>query len=469
MKSFFGIKESKKENVCPICGGKLIDDFCDTCNKYSSSEIAQKKLKEKYPHVRCKCKSKKIEFSIEEQKAPIPKNILDKTALEIIKKYNQKYPPNIPAYREVAKCKKCGNKWYVDGYRDDNKIMVSMRNGFLIFLVAIFFALVITIGSISEKKQVDFEADNVETTSHITQNDMEETTGGLTENTTISEISTTESVSTTDAIIDDEYGEIGSDIEIVTKANHPQYLDDVKIAEDVWEYEIDENKVAIVGLYDSAYTRSHIIEIGTSEYEQDGNEIEYISSVDIYFERFDETVSFEEALHIISTYLPKNTIQQYYVEEISCLELTDFENQTRYSKSYELKDESYIDIPQLDSSFCVMVWVDEKGNATEARIDYAVISPFDDDTMDKWNYDFFSTNNEKNTIETTEKTTTTEKVSITEATTKEITTTKSGRIVYITPYGEKYHCSASCAGSNAMERDYDDVEGVYDPCKKCAY
>ena len=46
---------------------------------------------------------------------------------------------------------------------------------------------------------------------------------------------------------------------------------------------------------------------------------------------------------------------------------------------------------------------------------------------------------------------------------------KSGRTVYITPTGEKYHCNSACAGKNAMARDYDDVEGVYDPCKKCAY
>lgn len=46
---------------------------------------------------------------------------------------------------------------------------------------------------------------------------------------------------------------------------------------------------------------------------------------------------------------------------------------------------------------------------------------------------------------------------------------KSGKTVYITPTGEKYHCSSACAGKNAMARDYDDVEGVYDPCKKCVY
>lgn len=51
---------------------------------------------------------------------------------------------------------------------------------------------------------------------------------------------------------------------------------------------------------------------------------------------------------------------------------------------------------------------------------------------------------------------------------KETTTEKkSGKIVYITPSGEKYHYNKSCAGKNAMERDLDDVKGAYNPCKKC--
>lgn len=51
---------------------------------------------------------------------------------------------------------------------------------------------------------------------------------------------------------------------------------------------------------------------------------------------------------------------------------------------------------------------------------------------------------------------------------EETTKKKSGKIVYVTPSGEKYHYSKSCAGKNAMERDLDDIKGIYDPCKKCA-
>lgn len=258
MNKFFNFKGAKKSD-CPVCGTELIDDFCNICNKYISPEIAHKRLKEKYPNTKCvKCKSKKVEFRTEKQKAPIPKNILDKTVLNFIEKYNEKYPQDIPPYREVAKCKKCEYEWYVDGYRNDNKTMVSIRNILLIGMAFLFFALVITIGSIFENNQNDFEQINEQTvlnSSYIDgENDIEET---------IENIITTENQTT----------------EVTT---------------------------------------------------------EYI---------------------------------------------------------------------------------------TEESITGNIIT----------------------------------------------NTRKSGRIVYVTPYGEKYHCSASCAGSNAMERDYDDIEGVYEPCKKCAY
>lgn len=184
--------------------------------------------------------------------------------------------------------------------------------------------------------------------------------------------------------------ELGSDKEIVLKANHPKYLDDAQVATSVWKNEIDAKKVIISGHYDSVYNDDHIIKISTSEDEVNGNEVEYISAVDIYFYRFDETVSFEDALDIIATYLPKDKIQQYFKEEVSVSEPTDTGNDTRYAKFYELKDASDSDIPQMSDSFGVMVWVDENGNATEARIDYVVYGPFDDETMDVWNYNYFA-------------------------------------------------------------------------------
>ncbi len=183
--------------------------------------------------------------------------------------------------------------------------------------------------------------------------------------------------------------ELGSDKEIVLKANHPKYLDNAKMATSVWKNEIDAKKVVVSGHFDSIYGDDHIIQISTSEDDVNGNEVEYISAVDIYFYRFDEEVSFEDALDIIATYLPKEKIQQYFKEKMSVSEPTDTGNDIRYAKFYELKNASDSGIPQMSDSFGVMVWVDENGNATEARIDYVVYSPFDDETMDVWNYNYF--------------------------------------------------------------------------------
>lgn len=55
-------------------------------------------------------------------------------------------------------------------------------------------------------------------------------------------------------------------------------------------------------------------------------------------------------------------------------------------------------------------------------------------------------------------------------TTRKTTTkpNKTGKTVYITPTGKKYHYSKECAGKNAMKRDLSEVSNAYDPCKKCA-
>lgn len=74
-----------------------------------------------------------------------------------------------------------------------------------------------------------------------------------------------------------------------------------------------------------------------------------------------------------------------------------------------------------------------------------------------------ATNTTKNT--TTE---TTREQTAKRTTTETTVEKKSGITVYITPTGKKYHYSKSCAGKNAMERDLNDVQGIYGPCKKCA-
>lgn len=45
----------------------------------------------------------------------------------------------------------------------------------------------------------------------------------------------------------------------------------------------------------------------------------------------------------------------------------------------------------------------------------------------------------------------------------------TSRIVYVTPYGEKYHFSKSCAGKNASKTTLNNAKTYKDPCKKCTY
>lgn len=78
---------------------------------------------------------------------------------------------------------------------------------------------------------------------------------------------------------------------------------------------------------------------------------------------------------------------------------------------------------------------------------------------------------ETETTETTTQTTTettTAETTTRETTTEEETTKDTSRTVYITPTGEKYHYSKSCAGENAIETTLNEVKDRYDPCKKCA-
>ncbi len=73
------------------------------------------------------------------------------------------------------------------------------------------------------------------------------------------------------------------------------------------------------------------------------------------------------------------------------------------------------------------------------------------------------------TTETTVATTITTTTTTTTSTRSEQTTTENkGPVVYITPYGEKYHMSKSCAGGNAIEYNYKDAIARYEPCKKCS-
>lgn len=175
-----------------------------------------------------------------------------------------------------------------------------------------------------------------------------------------------------------------NDIDILLRANHPKWLDSISKVHSTWPNEIDAGKVVIPGVWETLYGDDHILEISSLG----SGDAEYIGAITFHFGNADKTISLDTALNVISTYLPASTIQNNYKEERSYYEVHDGVI-TKYVKSYRLIDENNSG-GKLRNTFDILIWVDEKGNATEARIDSVGFGNFDEEVMRDWNYSFFN-------------------------------------------------------------------------------
>ncbi len=54
-------------------------------------------------------------------------------------------------------------------------------------------------------------------------------------------------------------------------------------------------------------------------------------------------------------------------------------------------------------------------------------------------------------------------------TSEEETLSEALKMVYIAPYGERYHYKSTCAGKNAVEATFDSASRVYSACQKCVH
>lgn len=175
-----------------------------------------------------------------------------------------------------------------------------------------------------------------------------------------------------------------SDVDILLRANHPKWLDNVSKVHSTWPSEIDAGKVVIPGVWETLYGDNHILEITS----YGSGDAEYIGAITFHFGNADKSISLDTALNIIATYLPVSTIQNNYREERSYYEVYDGVI-TKYVKSHRLIDENNGN-EKLQSTFDILIWVDEKGNVTEARIDSVGFGNFDEEVMRDWNYSFFN-------------------------------------------------------------------------------
>lgn len=182
---------------------------------------------------------------------------------------------------------------------------------------------------------------------------------------------------------------VETDTEIVLREGHPRWLDDMSAVYTTWQDAIDNGKVVIPGAWDTLYGEKHILEINelSTNYGDEGTS--YIGGIIFHFSHFDTQLSLDDALSIIKTYLPQDTIQQYYYEERSFFEVEegDYAN-IRYVKCFRLIDNNDNIPEKLNTTFDILIWTDMDGNVTEAKIANVAFADFEN--IQKWEYDIFS-------------------------------------------------------------------------------
>ena len=179
-----------------------------------------------------------------------------------------------------------------------------------------------------------------------------------------------------------------SDTEILSKSGHPKYLDDLSAAESFWKDEMDSGKIDEIGILDSVYGDDILLSFVC--YDDEETDSEYIGQVRFYFDHCDGKISLNKALDIIESYLPESTINQYYNETESYLERDDEYGNINYWKYYDLKDKNATRPDRVDIHFCVSLWTDLEGNATEASIGVVLVTEYTAGVTENWDYKFFS-------------------------------------------------------------------------------
>ena len=182
-----------------------------------------------------------------------------------------------------------------------------------------------------------------------------------------------------------------SDTEILSKSGHPKYLDDLSVAETFWKDEMNSGKIDEIGIWDSVYSDDILLSFAC--YNDEDTDSEYIGQVRFYFDHCDEKIPLNNALDIIESYLPESTINQYYNETESYLKRDDEYGNINYWKYYEyydLNDENATRPDRVLNHFCVSLWTDLEGNATEASIGVVLVTEYTEGVTENWDYKFFS-------------------------------------------------------------------------------
>ncbi len=192
-----------------------------------------------------------------------------------------------------------------------------------------------------------------------------------------------------------------TDMELLTFEGHPKYLDDYYLAKQKWGN--DERVSLKEGDGTTSYAEGIIIMAesrGTAYkgYEKyKNNKLEYI---EILFDSCKDeasTLSLDDALSIIKSYLPLEIMNEKYHIEDSVYWPNEENGTETFFISYNIDEDISEDEREAEGltvSICIQIWVDPDGSVQGARIDqYGVINYLGEEYTE-WGYDFLENQGE---------------------------------------------------------------------------
>ena len=179
-----------------------------------------------------------------------------------------------------------------------------------------------------------------------------------------------------------------SDKEILLLEGHPVWLDNLSFANNFWKTWIDTKKIYIghPALREIENVKNPIIEI-TEGYDKNssGDEQHFIAAVQLMFSKTDCSFTLNEALPVISNYLPKKLIQDNYMEIQSYYEPLPRDGIIVYTKGFKLLDKHVEKNRYLPNYFEVELSTDWDSKAIFAWIHETAFSQHSD--VRCWNYE----------------------------------------------------------------------------------
>lgn len=184
---------------------------------------------------------------------------------------------------------------------------------------------------------------------------------------------------------------IESDLEIITRTGHPTYYGSIESSHALWD-DVASGKIVFGNGYNEYSDKTILCVEGYRN-------SDLIHGIEVYFSNFEQpaTISLEEALPIITSYIPYDVIEKYYQFNESKVYIPDEDNsaQTKYYViTYNLTDNGkalYGNEHEYSGSIDIVINVNENESVDSFSINFGVprwmMSPSTNNYhIEKWEY-----------------------------------------------------------------------------------